>query len=95
MNAVTSIDLEKLANLHQPEVSIVMRQLKEHDWITEREEKKTEKGRPNKVYSLKVKFNEIITQLEEQKNKSINEARKNIERLTELRTKSEYLAAGL
>lgn len=88
MSAVTSIDLERSVNLYQPEVSIAMRQLKEQDWITEREEKKIGKGRPTKVYSLKVRFNEIITQLEEQEKKSIDETRENIERLKELGNKS-------
>ena len=88
MNAATSMDLERGANLRQPEVSIVIKQLKEQDWITERVEKKIGKGRPTKVYLLKVGFNEIITQLENQKNKSIDKAGKNIERLRELENNS-------
>ena len=88
-NEATSVALETGTGLRQPEVSIVMRQLKEYDWITEREEKKIGKGRPTNVYSLKVGFNEIITKLEEQQTKSIDEASENIERLKELRNKSE------
>ena len=87
-NAATSTDLERGANLRQPEVSIALKQLKKHNWITAREEKKTGKGRPTKVYSLKVGFNEIITHLEEHQNKSITEAKKNIERLRELENNS-------
>ena len=34
MDAATSTDLERGANLCQPEVSIAVKQLKEHDWIT-------------------------------------------------------------
>ncbi len=89
MNAATSIDFEQSANLRQPEVSITMKQLKEQNWITEQEEKKIEKGRPTKVYSLKVEFNEIITQLEKQQNIIYDEAKENIERLKELENKSE------
>ncbi len=70
VNSVTSVELEKGAMLRQPEVSAVMKFLREHDWIHEREEKKAGKGRPNKVYSLKVGFNDIITQLEKQQKKS-------------------------
>ncbi len=88
MNAATSMDLEKGANLRQPEVSIALKQLKEQNWITAREEKRTGKGRPTKVYSLKVGFNEIITHLEEYQNKSITEAKRNIERLKELENNS-------
>ncbi len=88
MNAATSTDLERGTNLRQPEVSIAIKQLKKQNWITVREEKKIGKGRPTKVYSLKVGFNKIITQLEEHQNKSIDGARKNIERLRELENNS-------
>jgi len=58
-----------------------MRQLKEHDWINEKEEKKVGKGRPLKIYYLKVGFNKIIVQLENQQRKADVEAQKNIEHL--------------
>lgn len=65
-NFATSLDLERAARLCQPEVSIAIRQLKERNWINEREEKIAGKGRPNKIYSLKIGFNDIITQLKNQ-----------------------------
>jgi predicted transcriptional regulator len=83
-NSATSIELEQSARLQQPEVSITMKQLKERDWVNEREEKKQGKGRPYKIYSLKVRFNDIINQLEKQQRKAFNEARMKIERLREL-----------
>ncbi len=84
-NSATSLELERSARLRQPEVSIVMRQLKESDWVNEREEKKkTGKGRPNKIYSLKVGFNDIINQLEKQQTKAVDEAQAKIKRLREL-----------
>ena len=83
-NSATSIELERSTRLHQPEVSIAMKQLKERDWINESEEKKPGKGRPYKIYSLKVGFNEIIAQLETQQKKAVNEERAKIERLKEL-----------
>ncbi len=83
-NSATSIELERSIRLHQPEVSIAMRQLKERDWITEREQKKTGKGRPYKIYSLKVGFNDIITQIETERKKTVDKARAKIERLKEL-----------
>ncbi len=45
-NEVTTIELERGTEPHQPEVSIAMRDLNERDWISEREEKKLGKGRP-------------------------------------------------
>ena len=67
-----------------PEVSIVMRLLKEREWINERDEKKTGKGRPYKIYSLKVGFNDIIAQFETERKKANIEAQEKIERLKEL-----------
>ena len=83
-NAATSVDLERVARLRQPEVSIAMRQLKERNWISEKEEKKPGKGRPYKIYTLKVGFTDIVAQLEKQQKKSVNEVRANVERLREL-----------
>jgi predicted transcriptional regulator len=85
-NAATSLDLERTARIRQPEVSIAMKQLKDREWIEEREEKKPGKGRPYKIYSLKVKFNDIIAQLEEQQKETVYASQKRIERLKELTT---------
>jgi predicted transcriptional regulator len=52
-----------------------MRELKPLDWIDENEEKKPGKGRPNKVYSLKVEFKDIIVQLEKQRRKWLTRRR--------------------
>jgi predicted transcriptional regulator len=79
----TSVELEKGARLHQPEVSIAMKQLKERNWIKEWEEKKPGKGRPYRIYSLKVGFNEIIAHLEKQQKKALDETQSKIERLKE------------
>jgi predicted transcriptional regulator len=84
MNAATSTDIERGVNLRQPEVSIAVKQLKEKNWITERGERKIGKGRPIKVFSLKVGFNDIVNQLEKQHEKALDEARVNVERLKEL-----------
>ena len=85
-NSATSLDLERSARLRQPEVSIAMKQLKEREWIDEREEKKPGKGRPYKIYSLKIRFNDIISQLEEKQKETVYAAEKKIERLKELTT---------
>ena len=83
-NEVTSVALERRTGLRQPEVSIAMRQLKEHDWINERDEKKPGKGRPYKIYSLKVGFKEIFAHLETERKKAEVEAQERIERLKKL-----------
>ena len=81
----TSVDLERVARLYQPEVSIAIKQLKEREWINEREEKKVGKGRPYKIYSLKIGFNDIISQLEKQQREAVNGTLEKIEKLKELR----------
>jgi len=81
---VTSVELERGTGLRQPEVSIAAKELKEHGWISEREEKKSGKGRPYKVYSLKVGFNKIIANLEKQQKKAVDEIQINIKRLKTL-----------
>jgi predicted transcriptional regulator len=69
VNTAKSIDLERATGLHQPEVSNAIKQLNPFDWIYETEEKKPGKGRPNKVYSLKVGFKDIIAHIEKQQKK--------------------------
>ena len=82
--SATSIELEQSARLRQPEVSIATKELMERYWIDEREEKKPGKGRPYKIYSLKVGFKEIISQLEKQQRKPVDEAQEKIKRLKKL-----------
>jgi predicted transcriptional regulator len=84
-SSATSLELERSARLPQPEVSIAMKQLKERDWLNEREEKKKlGKGRPYKIYSLKVGFKDIVAQLERQHKEAVDEAQAKIDRLKEL-----------
>jgi predicted transcriptional regulator len=84
VNEATSVELEMGTGLRQPEVSIAAKQLEESYWINEREEKKLGKGRPFKVYSLKVGFEDIIAHLEKQQKKLFDEGQGKIERLKEL-----------
>ncbi|MFA4956521.1 MAG: transcriptional regulator protein [Candidatus Methanoperedens sp.] len=84
VDTATSVDLERGTGLCQPEVSIAMRQLNPFDWIDKSEEKKPGKGRPNKVYSLKVRFKDIIAHLEKEQKKAIDDGMASIKRLKEL-----------
>ena len=80
----TSRAIERGTDLRQPEVSIAMRQLDPFDWIDEIEEKKPGKGRPNKVYSLKVGFKDIIAHFEKEQKKEIDDGIVSIKRVKEL-----------
>jgi predicted transcriptional regulator len=63
---ITSHKIEMLTRLRQPEVSIAMHYLLKNNWIEVSEEKKSNgKGRPTKLYSLRVPVNQIINVIEE------------------------------
>lgn len=64
VNEAKAVDVERAAGLHQPDVSLAMKELKQFNWITVWEEKKPSRGRPHKIYSLRVSVNEIISKLE-------------------------------
>ncbi len=84
VDEATAVELEKGAGLHQPEVSLAVKELKESGWINEREKKKPGKGRPHKIYSLKIGFKDIVVQLENKQKKAVDEERAKIKRLKEL-----------
>ncbi len=68
-DGATSRGIEKGKGLRQPDVSLAM---KEPNWINEREGKKPGKGRPHKIYSLKIGFDKIVLHLEKQQKKEID-----------------------
>ncbi len=84
VDEATSSELEKGTGLRQPEISIAAKQLKEWDWIKEREKKKPGKGRPYKVFSLKIGFNKVIGKLEKQHENVAYEIESKIERLKDI-----------
>lgn len=85
--AATSKDFELGGDMRQPEVSVAIRELNECGWIHETEQKKLGKGRPNKIYTLKVDVATIIEELEGKKRLESKETLESIMRLKEL-TKS-------
>lgn len=79
---VSSQCIEMVSGLRQPEVSIAMRDLREHNWVEMREEKKNQgKGRPVKLYRLIVPMDTIITRIEKDILAESRMALENIERL--------------
>jgi predicted transcriptional regulator len=58
-------DIEISTGLRQPEVSLAIRLMYNHSWISVYSEKKTGKGRPTKVYSLVAPVDEIISYYED------------------------------
>lgn len=83
-NEATSREIETGTNLRQPEVSIAMRTLRQNRWIDEHDVKVPGKGRPMKVYKLRVPIQEIIQHYEVEKNNEAAETMLAIQRLKEL-----------
>lgn len=83
-NEVTSREIEMGTNLRQPEVSIAMRTMRQNNWIDERDVKTEGKGRPMKVYKLRVPIQVIIQHYEDEKNSEAARTMQAIQRLKEL-----------
>ncbi len=79
-----SRDIERAANLRQPEVSLAMKELKEWGWVKERELKKKGKGRPLKSYKLTLDLKEIVAELVAKKRDEIKRIEKDLVELEEL-----------
>ncbi len=79
-----SRDIERAANLRQPEVSLAMKDLRAWGWIKERELKKKGKGRPLKSYKLTIDLKDIVAELVEKKRKEVERTVKHLDELEEL-----------
>lgn len=59
----TSVEIEKSAEMRQPEVSVSVRTLRERGWVTKRDVKKEGKGRPLHAYRLAMPFEKIVAEV--------------------------------
>ena len=84
MDEATSRQIEVGTNMRQPEVSIAMRTLRQNNWTDERDVKVAGKGRPMKVYKLRVPIQEIIQHYEVEMNSEAAKTMQAIQRLKEL-----------
>ena len=66
-----SSDIERGADLRQPEVSVAMQELTKLGWISKRNQKKEGKGRPIYIYRLESSIDNIILHLEKEKKDQI------------------------
>jgi predicted transcriptional regulator len=67
----TSRDIERGADLRQPEVSIAMQYLRERGWIASRLVRSESIGRPQNVVRLSRPITEIIDQIRTEKEDTI------------------------
>ncbi|NLH78588.1 MAG: MarR family transcriptional regulator [Acidobacteria bacterium] len=78
---VTSREIEKDSNLRQPEVSVVLRTMKDKGWVEEAPGEKDGRGRPTKVYYLKISLRDIMREIEVAKDTEYSRTMKTIERV--------------
>ena len=79
-----SAEIERQANLRQPEVSVAMQELQKKGWIKKRELKKKGKGRPVHIYKLNHPINQIVKSFEQDRLKEIDRVRKDLTELKNL-----------
>lgn len=79
-----SADIERGANLRQPEVSVSMQELTRLGWVSKRNQKKEGKGRPIYIYRLESPINNIITHFEEEKLQEIESIKQDLSELRNL-----------
>ena len=79
-----SADIERGANLRQPEVSVAMQQLTDLGWISKTNKKKEGKGRPIYIYKLSTEIDDIFEHFQEEKKQEIDDIQKNLSELKSL-----------
>ena len=79
-----SADVEQGADLRQPEVSVLMQELKRRGWIKKRDLKKKGKGRPVHIYRQSTQLSEILKNIEQEKLKEVEAVKKDLSELKNL-----------
>jgi len=87
VDKATSREIEMGTDLRQPEVSICAKILRHDGWLEESDIKNGEgKGRPLRVYKLKVSIDEITKHFEEERIQESSEFMQSIQKLKQLST---------
>ena len=80
-----SADVERGANLRQPEVSLAMQELQRKGWISKRDLKKDKgKGRPIHIYKATTSLDKIVKEFEHEKTKEFDAIKNNMSELKTL-----------
>ena len=81
---IISVRIEGITALRQPEVSIVMQDLRDRKWVKKRDLKKEGKGRPVHAYKLAMPFTRIVEIIERDERRKIKDIESNISALKKL-----------
>ena len=84
VNECRSSEIEKGVNLRQPEVSIVMQELRQRGWVKKQDIKSEGKGRPVHEYKASKSLSEIAKAFEKEKLKEAQDIKNNISELKTL-----------
>jgi predicted transcriptional regulator len=76
-----SVDIEQVADLRQPEVSVAMQELRRRGWVAKQDLKGKGKGRPVHVYKPVVQLSEIMKNIEQEKLREFETVENNISEL--------------
>ncbi len=76
-----SVDIEQVADLRQPEVSVAMQELRRRGWVAKQDIKGKGKGRPVHVYKPVVQLSEIMKNIEQEKLREFETVENNISEL--------------
>ena len=77
-------DVEKGADLRQPEVSIAMQELDRRGWVKKRDLKGQGKGRPVHIYKPTTHLSEIMKAFEQEKLKEVESVKSDLSELKNL-----------
>ena len=86
VDKASSKEIEIGTDLRQPEVSICAKTMRLNGWLEEGNFKRDGKGRPSKVYKLRVSIEELIEHLEEDRIQKSAHLMQSIQRLRQLAT---------
>jgi len=84
VNHCRSSDIERGANLRQPEVSVAMQQLADYGWIEKTNQKKEGKVRPIYIYKLTTELDDIFDFFQKEKKLEIQNIEYNLSELKSL-----------
>jgi len=77
-----SADVEKSANLRQPEVSVAMQELRNRGWAEMQSfKKKKGKGRPIHIYKATMPLSQVMEEIEQEKTKDYEAIKDNMLKL--------------
>ena len=76
-----SAEIEQVADLRQPEVSVAIKKLRRRGWVKKRDLNGKGKGRPVHIYKPTKNLSEIVKAVEQEKLKEIESVKKDMANL--------------